>query len=172
MNGKRMMMLKNKLTDFLRKDKKAAVILAAGLLGMIFLLLSCFTDGGDKPVKGSTDIDTFERQTEKRLEELLSEVKNVGKVKVTVTCECLEEYEYARDEKQQGDDRNENEYVIIEENNSDGGLTLRVTAPKVRGVAVCCEGAASDAVKEDVTRLICAALGIGANKVYVSQMKE
>lgn len=169
-----MKMLKNRLTEKLKNDKKAAVILAVGLLGMLLLLLSCYggTDKKSTDAKDAPVFSSLERETEKRLETLLGEVKNVGRVKVAVTYDCMEEYEYARDEKKQGEEKNENEYVIVDDGNADAGLKLRVTAPKVRGVAVCCDGASSDTVKEEVTRLVCAVLGIGANKVYVSQMKE
>lgn len=167
-------MLKNRLSEKWKSDKKAVVILSLGLLGMVFLLLSCYTGSSKKETsrEASPEFAALESQTEKRLEALLGEVKDVGRVKVTVTVDRTEEYEYARDEKKQGEERNESEYVIVDEGNTDAGMKICVTAPKVRGVAVCCEGAVSETVKEEVTRLICAALGIGANKVYVSQMKE
>lgn len=39
---------------------------------------------------------------------------------------------------------------------------------KVTGAAVVCEGGDDPLVRAEVTRLLCAALGIGANRVYVS----
>lgn len=167
-------MLKDRLTVKFKNDKKAAVILALGLLGMLFLLLSCFTGGPEKESVPDAlgELSSLERETEKRLEALLSSVKDVGRVRITVTYEGTEEYEYARDEKKQGEQKDESEFVIVDDGNGDGGLVLRVIAPRVRGVAVCCDGARSPAVREEVSRLICAALGIGANRVYVSQMKE
>ena len=167
-------MLNNSLTVKWKNNKKAAIILAVGFAGILLMLLSCYTGTpkNGEALSGIPEITALERETEKRLEELLREVKSVGRVKVTVTYDGTEEYEYATDEKKQGEEKSENEYVIVDSGSSDEGLRLRVTAPIVRGVAVCCEGASSDAVKEEITRLICAALGIGANKVYVSQMKE
>ena len=162
------------MTEKLRNDKKAAVILAAGMLGMLLLLLSCVLPSTESKTKneGENRLAEIEKLTEEKLTALLSSVKDVGRVRVAVSYECLEEYEYAKDEKRQGDEKTENEFVITDNGSSDSGLILRVTAPKVRGVAVCCEGAASAQVREEVTRLICSALGIGANKVYVAQMKE
>lgn len=166
-------MIKKIIPEKLKNDKKAFVILSIGLLGMIFLLLSCFTGERDAADKGgAADFTALEKSTERRLEELLSTVKDVGSVKVTVTYECTEEYKYAEDEKNQGENKTEREFVITDNGNTDSGLKLLVTAPKVRGVAVSCEGASSDKTKEEVTRLICAVLGIASNRVYVSQMKE
>lgn len=167
-------MIKKLIPEKLRNDKKAVAILAAGLLGMILLLLSCLLPQGGAGT-GKNTKSTFsvrERDTEEKLAALLSSVKDVGKVKIVVTYDCMEEYEYARNEKQQGDQKIENDYVITDNGSADSGLMLLMTAPKVRGVAVCCEGASSAAVREEVTKLICAALGIGANRVYVTQMKN
>lgn len=41
----------------------------------------------------------------------------------------------------------------------------------VTGAAVVCDGGNDPAVRAEVVRLVCAALGIGANRVYVSAKK-
>ena len=48
----------------------------------------------------------------------------------------------------------------------------RVTAtemPAVCGVAIICEGGASPAVQAELSRLVCALLGIGSHRVYVGE---
>ena len=46
------------------------------------------------------------------------------------------------------------------------GMALAAAAGSgIRGVAVCCEGGGSGVIRQEVTRLVCAALGITANKI-------
>ena len=42
---------------------------------------------------------------------------------------------------------------------------------RIVGAAVVCEGGDDPRVRAEITRLLCAALGIGANRVYVSAAK-
>lgn len=161
------------IIDKLKADKKAMLLLCLGILGVLLLVFSCFLPGEEKEIADDrgTEISVLERQTEKRLESILSKAKGVGKVQVCVTYECAEEYEYARNENVQGDGKCEKEFVLTGRADNESGLVLTVVSPKVRGVAICCEGGASPKVREDVLRLVCAALGVGASKVYVSPMK-
>ncbi len=111
----------------------------------------------------------MEAELESRLVKLLSSVEGVGKVKVMVTVECLQAASYAQDVSSCGD-RTESEYVFVEENGEKTGLTLTVASPVVRGVAVSGEGGGSARVRQEVTGLVCAALGVGASRVYVSRL--
>ena len=100
-------------------------------------------------------------------------MEGVGRVRVLVTVEGLERFVYAQDSMEGGaSERTENEYVIVEENGSETGLTLSVISPEVRGVAVSCEGGGSARVRQEVVNLVCAALGIGASRVYVSKLSK
>ena len=98
-------MNKTALLQKIGNDKKTAVIICIGVLGMILLLLSCFLPSGlsKKTEDGGSEFSALEEKTEKKLVQLLSSVKNAGRVKVIVTYECAEGYEYAEDEKKQGD---------------------------------------------------------------------
>ena len=51
------------------------------------------------------------------------------------------------------------EYVIIEQDGEDSGLIIKTLMPVYRGVAVSCEGGGSSVVKNEVTKLVTAALG-------------
>ena len=139
------------------------------------LLLLLFSGGEGKKQKtqpAATESElcaALEQTLETRLTKLLSSVEGVGKVKVLVTVERLQEYTYAQNSVAGGaGERTENDYVIVEQNGSKSGLPLTVTAPVVRGVAVACEGGGSARVRQEVVNLVCAALDIGASKVYVA----
>ncbi len=158
----------------LRKDKKAAFYLAAGLLGALLLLFS----GGaaKKPETTGQSWSALCAETEKsleaRAEKLLSSVAGVGRVKVIVTLENLESYVYARNtQRAQGEGSETESYVVVSAADGQNGLAERMLMPAVRGVAVSCEGGASPRVRQEVSGLICAAFGIPANRVYVGAMK-
>ena len=109
-----------------------------------------------------------EKALERRLENLLSEVGGVGRVKVMVTLDGTWESIYAKDSETK-DVSEKDEYVTVKENGKNTGLKIRSVRPDIKGVGVSCEGADSAAVRENITSLICAALGIPSNRVYVAK---
>ena len=157
----------------LKNDKKIKLLLLAFIAGLALLV---FTGGGEKK-NASSAVDLYEVRSaveaalEKRVTALLSSVDGVGRVKVLVTVERLEAFSYAQDVSSGGaSDRTENDYVIVEVNGEKTGLTLSVASPEVRGVAVSCEGGGSARVRQEVSSLVCAALGVNASRVYVSKL--
>ncbi len=159
--------------DKLKKDKRILAVVGIGILGMLLLLIS-ESGVSDKTVK-STEAMPYgtdaENELEQRLEKLLSGVSGVGKVSVMVTLDGTWENIYATDNEAK-DGSEKEEYVTVKENGSTVGLRLRSVCPEVKGVGVSCEGADSAAVRENVTSLICAALGIPSNRVYVAKAVE
>ena len=157
-------------------DKKLRVLLLLFAAGVALFLLSGGEGKKEKAVSAADDAEkcaAVEQTLETRLTKLLSSVEGVGKVKVLVTVDRLQEYTYAQNTETGGaGDRTENDYVIVEQNGTKNGLTLTVTAPVVRGVAVSCEGGGSARVRQEVVNLVCAALGIGASRVYVSRLAQ
>ena len=158
----------------LRTDKRLQVLTLLFAAGVALFLLS----GGEKRKETSAaaanEIEicaSVEQTLEARVTKLLSSVEGVGKVKVLVTVERLQEYAYAQNTAGSAE-RTENDYVIVEQNGTKNGLPLTVTAPVVRGVAVSCEGGGSARVRQEVVNLVCAALGVGASRVYVSRLAQ
>ena len=64
----------------------------------------------------------------------------------------------------------EKEYVLIESDGNEGGMIIKLIQPKIRGVAVVCEGGGSDAVRQEITQAITAVLDISASRVYITKM--
>ena len=160
-----------KLLDLLRKDKKTALCAAAGGIGVLLLLIS----GGVKQKEsGAAAWDQLcaerEQALEKKAEKLLSSVSGVGKVRVVVTLERLDRYEYATNAESRGEAGGSDTHVIVSGNGRQDGLTQTVVMPAVRGVAVCCQGGGSPQVRREVCGLMCAAFGIPENRVYISPM--
>jgi stage III sporulation protein AG len=60
------------------------------------------------------------------------------------------------------------EYVIVNGGDGEEPVLISELYPRVRGVAVVCTGGKNAEVKNRVTELIAAALGISVNKIAVS----
>ena len=91
-----------------------------------------------------------------------------------VTYECYEEtvYVYDADERIQrdGDSDKSSEYIIIDTGDSEDGLKAKILAPKIRGVAVVCQGGNNPTTKEMIITAISALLNISTNKISVASM--
>ena len=166
--------LKN-LSATLRKDKKLIFIMALGIIGMILLLLSRTTGEKKEEVKDSYDTASVEAEIEERLSALIRTVEGAGKTRVMVTVDSLYERTLAENSEIESGEKGyqeKSDYVIIEQSGDTDGLTLKVTTPVIRGVGITCEGAASASVKQEITRLVSAALGVPVNRIWVTTMKE
>ena len=163
-------MKKSDIFNKLKKDKRVLAVIGIGILGMLLLLMS-ETKASEKNVKDNDAMPygtEAEKALERRLENLLSEVGGVGRVKVMVTLDGTWESIYAKDSETK-DGSEKEEYVTVKENGKNPGLKIRSVRPDIKGVGVSCEGADSAAVRENITSLICAALGIPSNRVYVAK---
>ncbi len=160
----------------LKKDKKLIFIVVLGLSGMIMLLLSAGLPSENKTVKNDTaDLISEEERIEKQLTSILKCVEGAGDVKVMVTLEASGEQVVAQDTEIMNEDNateEKKEYVIVENSGDSQGLILKTITPVVRGVAICCEGADSSVVRQEITKLVSAGLGIPANKVWVAAMQK
>lgn len=151
----------------IKADKKVLVLLGLFLLGLILLVVS--SSGGEKRVEsGDSDFSSLAREAEKALEDriknLLSSVEGVGKVRVMVTLDSLEEYVYA----QNVETDKKNQFVIVEDKAGKTGLVKKVYMPKIRGVGITCTGGASVKVRQEIVSLLSSSLGISAAHIYVT----
>ena len=166
-----------KLYEKIKGDKKILLITLLGLTGCFLLGLSQMLSSSSAEAYSQTDIQWLEveEKTAARLEELLKDVDGVGRVQVFVSLESLTESVYATNsDYSQNEEKSEGteEYVIVEQDGEDNGLIIKTLMPVYRGVAVSCEGGGSSVVKNEVTKLVTAALGINANRVYVTKMNK
>ena len=173
-----------KLKSVFTSDKKLAVLCAVGVLGVVLLILSEFIPSGEKKAEKKESVtaaqsqETYAEDIEKRLTEIVSSIDGA---RVMVTLESGAEQVYARNEKIKSDTSggtalekenfsDEKEYVLIETDGNEGGMIIKLIQPKIRGVAVVCEGGGSDAVRQEITQAITAVLDISASRVYITKM--
>lgn len=194
----------DRLKEILKgKEKKVLVNLSVAFIAGIVMILSSgvFTGNtGNKASPGATaeagtsqPVDAYgesgyERELERRLEEMLGMISGAGKVKVMLTLSngreivVAENTEYTGKSTKESDPdggireieerKTSNETIII---SSKGGesepLVLKEIEPKVEGVAIVAEGANDITVKDALTRAAHAVLGVDIHKIQILRMK-
>ena len=170
----------SQLIERVKNDRKLAIILLTALAGIILIVISCVLDSEENPEEGNVQETTgfsesvYTTQLEDRLKEMISLINGAGRTKVIVTLECDYETVYARDGSLSKDDNStdeDSEYIIIDSEETQSGLLLKTVTPKVRGVAVVCEGGDNPYVTNDVTQMLSAVLDIGVNRISVAKIQ-
>ena len=149
-------LIRNRIKQ-LNLDKKTIVILIVGFLGIFVMFLSEYNgqeDDSEEMVTYNTD-EEYCSYLENKIQSYIEKIDGAGKTKVIITLSETTEYIYATDDKDvrknntNSDDATiEKDYVIIENNNNDVGLLIKTIQPKVRGVAVSCEGGDNTKVQQ------------------------
>lgn len=175
----------NSISEKTKLGKKPLLCAALLVAGIVLLVISeAATPSEQTSVPETTtsyyneDIGGYAYALEERLTSIISRIEGVGETKVMVTLESssediyLHNYDYGENVEPSGKSNIEqkDEYVIVEDKNGEKGIVVRVAQPKVRGVAVVCEGGGSQVVKSRITETVTALLDISAARVSVSEM--
>lgn len=175
--------------------KKATIILLiVGIAGMLLVLLSEFihpgfgnTQTASQSSTSSTDISTFENTTEQRLQNIISNIYGVGRVKVLVTAESGVENVYEQNNKtttdktqqnggdgsvqtQDNEDTEESPTVVSNDSGGQQALVKLQRQPQILGVVVVCDGGGNPDVQENIVNTVSTALGLPTNQISVSRM--
>lgn len=167
-----------------RLDKKLLLVVFLLFSGMIMLLASELSDTG-KTVSAEltqptsvSDMQEYSRRLEERLISIISSIDGAGSTRVMVTFESGGEDIYLHDsdygENAASDGKNsverKDEYIIIDGSSGEQGIVVRRAEPKVRGVAVVCEGGGSEQVRVHIVDAVTALLDISSARVSVAKM--
>ena len=95
----------------------------------------------------ASDPAAYRLALERELASLCAEVRGVGRVTGMVTLKEGERTEYS------------------------GSKVASVSPPAVLGAAIVCDGGGDEKIRADLTRLVSALLGIGANRVTVTERR-
>ena len=158
------MKLDSSILKYIRNLKGKWTICLLAAVGILLLLLGGGMSGAKE--SGVSSGNEYSEESERyriELEEKISQIcKRVSRDEnptVTVTLECGEEYVYAK--------RSDGSYIV----SSGEGVLLCRKMPRVCGVAIVCRNGDEPSVQGCITELVCALLGVGANKVCVSDAK-
>ena len=170
-----------KLSEKLKKDKKLLLTVAAGILGIVFIVISEFIPKSsykkaETGEQNKNSVSSYEETLEKRLESIISSVDVACMVHVMVTLDTSEQTQYAKDEKENSKSGDKSSELSFEKmyvmTYVDGGVVLKSTEREVRGVIVVCVGGDNAAVKNGITSAVRAALSVDSNKITVLKMKN
>ncbi|MCH5191847.1 MAG: hypothetical protein J1F23_06735 [Oscillospiraceae bacterium] len=172
--------LKEKITKA-HINKKTALFVVIGLAGMFLILISEMDFSSENDKKNITS-DTFSSAQycdylERKVEEIVGSIDGAGKTRVMITLSETTEYVYATNDKinrknseNSADIDSENEYVIIERDKNDSGLLLKTIEPKVKGVAVVCEGGDNAQVQQQIYSAVGAVLSLSTSRISISKL--
>ncbi|MGN0543264.1 MAG: hypothetical protein ACI4JG_07425 [Acutalibacteraceae bacterium] len=174
----------SRISEKTRLSKKMLAAVALLLAGIAALLASELSDAGTTEAVSETqactanDTAEYERELEERLTSIISAIDGAGNTRVMVTLESgsediyLHDFDYGENISPSGKSSIErkDEYVIVDGSAGEGGIIVRVAEPKVRGVAVVCEGGGSELVRQQVTQAVTALLDISSARVSVAKM--
>ncbi len=171
----------NVLKNF-KLDKKTIILIICGVLAVIFLLIGELTADNEKDHVSVTDTSAYSAQyikkAESDLKKIISKINGAGKTDVLITLESCYENVYAKAYEQNIDSSENNDstgykeqYAIVKKGSqNEECLILKVYEPKVKGIAVVCEGGDKTAVIKAVTETVCALYDISSDKVSVAKM--
>ncbi len=169
------------LSSKIKHDKKMVLLL---ILGFSVIFMICFSELSEKDNEIHTDDASSDYSSaqycqylEKKVAEIVQSIDGAGETKVMITLAETTEYIYATNDReirknsQSSDDSTfENDYVIIDSNNNDSGLLIKTIEPKVRGVAVVCEGGGNSSVQQQIYSAVSAVLNVSTSRISISKL--
>ena len=140
-------------------------------------------------VKEVLNNEDYSSETEKKLENILSSIDGVGKVKVMILNSSSSTFVPVYDENNktsnttESDDsggtrtiiENDQQKSIVYKENSNGTkepITKNIESPKIEGAIITAQGANSSDVKEKIVSAVEAATGLATHKIQVFKMDD
>ena len=189
-----------KRTKLLKKDQLLILL----LFGVLLLVIAIpaepkkekradteETGSGEEVLKGTEQAfseDSYERQQEARLKEVLEKVEGVGRVEVMITLRASSEKVVEKDvpsrsqSVEEGDaqggsrttQENERQETTVYEEGEDGRRTpyiVQELEPKVEGVIVIAQGGGNPEVKQNILEAVQALFPVEAHKIKIMKME-
>ncbi len=145
------------------------LIILGAALGLLLLLWGSFGGREETSVRSDTDeIAAYSLYLEEQAVRLCESVRGVSGVTVTLTLEGGFEQNYAADKTMSGGSQSI-EHVKLGSGTGAELCAVSVSAPRVTGIGVTCRGGKDPSVRAELTSLLSAAFGIGANKIYITE---
>ena len=167
----------------IKDNKKISLFIILGFITIGLLFFSELDVKNNKEV--NTEIEKELSTTdyciylEEKVSEIIKSIDGAGETKVMITLSETTEYIYATNNKDllkknnnSNDSTYENDYVIIEKDDNDTGLLIKTIEPKIRGVAIVCEGGDNTTVQNQIYSAVSAVLNISISRISISKLKH
>ena len=169
----RMVITRIKLTD---KRYMPVILAMLCTLGLLLILLPGKTsaDGKESVSSDGDELAKYGASLEERFGHIVSEMEGAGEAKVMITFDSSFEKVYAGnarvEEGSSGGKTSEKQLVLAGSGtSSETPVLLKEMCPRVRGVAVICDGAGDKEVERKIKEAAVSLFGISEFKVYVAK---
>lgn len=180
----------NRIIVWLRENRKASIFVLAGLL---LLVLTIPTNNGEKKETGAKEVsyeqeeEDYGKELEKQLEEILSNVEGVGKIKVMITLKNSKEQVINKDTSFRSDrnseeienEKTENEVIeqgeetiLVQMDGNQVPYVVKEYSPTVEGVLIIAQGGDDPNIKVALIEASTVLLNVPSHKVSVLKMEE
>lgn len=161
---------KGKLSDLFSRYKYVCLVVLVGLV-----LMAIPSQEASEPQPQASVIQENTNDISDRLEDILSMIDGVGRVKVLLTVSEGEQIQYVYDEDRDQDadssSLRRDTVIISDSERSDQGLIQQVIPPIYLGAVIVCEGGDIPSVQLDVITAVSNATGLSTDKITVLKMK-
>ena len=162
------------ISDFSKSDKKIKILALIGIIGIILILLSEISPSADK-TQSSKKTENFSyadytEELESKTEEMISSINGAGKCRVMITLKNTRESVFAKNSQESGGDSSYSqnfEYVLYDGQDGESPVLIKEYFPEIQGIAVVCEGADNETVRENVIKCVSALYNISISKISV-----
>lgn len=165
-----------KIMEYLKTafDKYKYVLIVC----LVGLALVCFPTADIETESTETLAAADTSKLESKLEDILTEMAGVGRVKVVLTAKSSSESVYAYNEdktmsKSQGNQSADSHSSLasIGSSGSQQPVMIRTNEPEYRGAFIVCDGADTAKIRLEITQAVSSLTGISSDNIVISKMK-
>lgn len=164
--------IRDKTLEVMKKYRYAVLIL---ILGIGLMLLPSGQEKEHAAVEQQGQSETKAPALSSQLEEILSQIRGAGEVKVLLTCAEGAQTVYQTDlqsESGEKDFSEQSQTVLISDGNGgEKGLVKQIIPQTYLGAVVLCRGADVPTVRLAIVEAVANVTGLGADRVSVLKMK-
>lgn len=161
---------KERLSTLLSRYKYVCIVVLAGLV-----LMSIPSREADETTAQPETVSQIPQDMSAQLEQILSVIDGVGKVRVLLTEAEGErtQYVYDEDRDQSGESSSlrRDTVIISDSERADRGLVEQVNPPIYLGAIIVCEGGDNPSVQLNVINAVSNATGLSTDRITVLKMK-
>jgi hypothetical protein len=143
----------------IKKHKNKIIVIGLLILGILLILFGTVKNKTSKKTANELSPEEYTKMLEEKIENFLLSVDGIHNVNVIITLDSSSEQVF-----QSGSSSLSLITGTKEQDNKDARLEIY---PYVRGVAIACTNGDNDFIKNKITRLVSAYLGIATNRIEI-----
>ncbi|MBO5110183.1 MAG: hypothetical protein J6D21_05625 [Clostridia bacterium] len=145
------------------KGKRLWLLILGGVGVLLLLFGSFIPNERSETIYTDFPYKEYELALEKKLEEFCSFINGIENVKAFVTLETSVETVYAQNSTV-STSQSTYEYLLF---GTESPLPIYEVTPKIRGIAIACDGGNEAYIQKILTELISSATGVPSNKIKI-----